>query len=73
MSKTPLPLYVPTPQVAALLGVTPRTLARWRATGDGPKCIQIRTRWYYPRNEIQRWLHINSMTTANSQGAREKS
>lgn len=73
MSNAPLPLYVPTPQVAALLGVTPRTLARWRADGEGPKCIQIRKRWYYPRNEIQRWLHQNMMITASSQGAKEKS
>lgn len=68
----PLPLYVPTGQVATLLGVSTRTLARWRETGDGPKCIMIRKRWYYPRNEIQRWLHTQ-MITANSQVAKEKS
>jgi hypothetical protein len=43
--------------IAGELGLTPRTLKRWRSEGSGPPYVRIsRQRVVYPRAEFERWL-----------------
>lgn len=43
-------------QTAAILRRSPRTLARWRAEGTGPRYINIRGRPCYRGVDIDAWL-----------------
>jgi predicted site-specific integrase-resolvase len=44
--------YVSNSEAAAELGVTDRTLARWRAEGKGPAYTRVGGRIYYRRNAL---------------------
>lgn len=44
------------PQAAALLGVSPATLARWARAGDGPDHAAIGRRIYYSSDAIVAYL-----------------
>lgn len=49
------------PQEAALtLSTSLRTLARWRAHGEGPTWFKQGRNVYYPTREIEAWLHRRS-------------
>ncbi|HEX7082028.1 MAG TPA: helix-turn-helix domain-containing protein [Gammaproteobacteria bacterium] len=41
---------------AAALGVTARTLRRWRTSGTGPPHVEIGARIWYPVESLSRWL-----------------
>ena len=43
-------------EVAALLGVSKRTLARHRSLGKGPAFEKIGRRVFYPRAKVEAWL-----------------
>jgi excisionase family DNA binding protein len=43
-------------EAAAVLGVTTRTLARWREIDAGPPYIRIGNGIRYPRSEMTEWL-----------------
>jgi predicted DNA-binding transcriptional regulator AlpA len=43
-------------EAAELLRRGPRTLARWRAEGVGPRYSKVGSRILYPRGEIEEWL-----------------
>jgi hypothetical protein len=43
-------------EVAVALGVSIRTLARWRVSGDGPPTVKVANRVGYPREELIKWL-----------------
>jgi hypothetical protein len=46
-------------QVAALLAVTVRTLASWRAEGIGPNYFQKTKKILYRRADVERWIEGN--------------
>ncbi|MBA8988889.1 MULTISPECIES: helix-turn-helix transcriptional regulator [Curtobacterium] len=52
----PLPDLVSDVDVAALLGVSPKTLANWRSAGVGPSYFKIGGRVRYDRAVILTWL-----------------
>ena len=47
--------YLSTRQAAALLGLSPRTLERYRVTGDGPVFSKLGRRVCYARADIDGW------------------
>lgn len=51
----PFPLLTPT-AVAEQLGVSPRTLERWRRTGAGPAYLRAGRHVRYDSGEIHAWI-----------------
>ena len=47
--------YLSTRQAAALLGLSPRTLERYRVTGEGPAFSKLGRRVCYARTDIEGW------------------
>lgn len=52
----PFPDLVSDVEVAALLGVSQKTLANWRSAGFGPSYFKIGGRVRYDRTVILTWL-----------------
>ena len=48
--------YLNTPQAAAILGLSPRTLERYRVTGEGPVFAKLGRRVCYARADIENWV-----------------
>ena len=42
--------------LASMLGVSQRSLARWRRDGTGPKQIKIGRRRYCHKDDVQAWI-----------------
>ena len=55
MSESP-PRYLDTIQAAAWVGLSPRTLARMRVTGDGPPYAKWGRRVIYDRFDLDDWV-----------------
>lgn len=58
-------------EAAAMLGVSPRTLANWRTQGIGPAFIRIgkvHSRTLYRLDDLNTWLDANRVETTG--GAR---
>lgn len=53
-------------QLAARLGVTTRTLERWRETGDGPAFIRVGRLCRYQREDITIWLAARRCTSSSN-------
>jgi len=49
-------------ELADLLGVSIRTLARWAKNGDGPKFIKLGGIVKYRISEVEDWMNENSFT-----------
>jgi excisionase family DNA binding protein len=50
---TPVPCpYLTTPQAAAYLGISPRTLEDWRLTGFGPSFMKLGRRVLYRMQDL---------------------
>ncbi len=45
-----------TAEAAARLRLSPRTLERWRVTGNGPSFIKVGRLAYYTEDQIDTWL-----------------
>jgi excisionase family DNA binding protein len=41
---------------AEILGCSPRTLASWRLSGDGPKFVAVGRLIRYRRSDLEEWL-----------------
>lgn len=55
---------------AAMLGVSPRTLANWRTQGIGPAFVRIgavHSRTLYRLDDLQAWLDANRVETTGGQ------
>ncbi|NQW89643.1 helix-turn-helix domain-containing protein [Curtobacterium sp. VKM Ac-2861] len=52
----PFPDLVSDVDVAALLGVSPKTLANWRSAGIGPSYFKVGGRVRYDQAVILAWL-----------------
>ena len=46
-----------TKEAAAYLGVSPRTLEKYRVTGGGPPFHKVFTRVVYDAADLDEWLH----------------
>ena len=47
--------FLTTPQAAAILGLSPRTLERYRVTGEGPVFAKLGRMVRYARADIEEW------------------
>jgi Helix-turn-helix domain len=58
-------------QAAALLGVTVRSLQKWRLTGDGPPFVRMSSRCVrYRVGDLQRWsASLRRISTSDLGGA----
>jgi predicted DNA-binding transcriptional regulator AlpA len=43
-------------ELAADIGVNPKTLQRWAREGRGPRRVRLGNRAYYFRPEVEAWL-----------------
>jgi hypothetical protein len=48
--------YIPEAEIAAELNLSPRTLRKWRAQGEGPPFIKIGRRIFYRDASRETWL-----------------
>ena len=69
MGEAPTP-YLSTRQAAALLGLSPRTLERYRVTGGGPPYLTYCNRVHYLRSDLDVWaLEGRRRSTSDDGGA----
>ena len=69
MGETPS-CYLDTPQAAALLGLSPRTLESYRVTGGGPPFLTYCNRIHYLRSDLDAWaLEGRRRSTSDDGGA----
>lgn len=56
-------------ELAAELGVTPRTVQRWNARRIGPPKIKIGKRVYYRREAVEAWMLAHEREQVRARGA----
>lgn len=57
-------------EAAAMLGVSPRTLANWRTQGIGPAFVRVgavHSRTLYRVDDLRAWLDANRVETTGGQ------
>ena len=57
--------YLGTREAAAFLGLSPRTLDRYRVTGEGPAFHKFGTRIRYARADLEDWAAARRMTSTS--------
>ena len=57
--------YIDTREAAAFLGLSPRTLDRYRVTGEGPAFHKFGARILYARADLQAWAGARRMTSTS--------
>jgi hypothetical protein len=55
-----------------LKNVSPRTVERWRTTGQGPVFVRVGRRVLYRRSAIQDWLNQQSRSHTNDTGGKKR-
>ncbi len=53
-------------QLAEMLGVTPRSLERWRETGDGPPFLRVGGLVRYTPADVSGWLETRRRTSTST-------
>ena len=61
--------YLGTREAAAFLGLSPRTLDRYRVTGDGPAFHKFGARILYARADLEDWAAARRMTSTSDNRA----
>ena len=61
--------YLNTREAAALLGLSPRTLDRYRVSGDGPAFHKFGNRVRYLRADVETWAAERRMTSTADDGS----
>ncbi|GBQ28701.1 putative transcriptional regulator [Gluconacetobacter sacchari DSM 12717] len=51
--------YLRTTEVAELLGLSPRTLEKYRVIGEGPTFLKLGQRVLYARSDVEAWLQAH--------------
>ena len=60
--------YMNTREVAALLGLSPRTLDRYRVSGDGPAFHKFGNRVRYLRTDVEAWASKRRRQSTSDEG-----
>ncbi len=60
--------YMNTREVAALLGLSPRTLDRYRVSGDGPAFHKFGNRVRYLRADVEAWASKRRRQSTSGDG-----
>ena len=68
MGEAPTP-YLSTRQAAALLGLSPRTLERYRVTGGGPPFLTYCSRVHYLRSDLDAWALAGRRLSTSDDGS----
>jgi hypothetical protein len=55
-SPTVLEGYLTASELATQIHRSVRTLARWRAIGEGPPCLRLGREIYYKKSSVAAWL-----------------
>lgn len=73
METTPTP-YMPQALAATFLGLSPRTLERFRLEGRGPAFLKLGRRVVYSREDIVKWAEAQRRhsTSDRNSGAHEQ-
>ena len=58
-----------TSQLSDLLGVDPRSIERWRQTGDGPRYLKLGSLVRYDPGDVDTWLAERSAQSTSSESA----
>ncbi|MHC5307777.1 helix-turn-helix transcriptional regulator [Bartonella sp. LJL80] len=66
------PQYMSTPQAAHYLGVSPRTLEKYRITGQGPLFYKIGRRVVYTIEDLEVWISQPHLRTAEYQASQKE-
>ncbi len=61
--KSERPIYVDTREAARLLGISPRTLDRFRVSGEGPVFHKFGKRVCYARTDLEDWAASRRRTS----------
>lgn len=48
--------FLSTAEVADMLGISPATLRKWRATDTGPRFYKFNRSVFYKRKDIEAWI-----------------
>ncbi len=62
--------YLMQGDVAALLHISPRTLERFRVSGDGPPFIKAGRRVLYRQSDLETWI-ASRLCHSTSEGAEQ--
>jgi len=65
--------YMGTREAAAFLGLSPRTLDRYRVTGEGPAFHKFGTRVRYARADLEKWAAERRRTSTSDDGGDDDS
>ena len=61
--------YMGTRELASLLGLSPRTLDRYRVSGGGPKYHKFGNRVRYARDDIEAWAAERRFSSTSDAGS----
>ncbi|MCY3841495.1 MAG: helix-turn-helix domain-containing protein [Gammaproteobacteria bacterium] len=61
-------IYVGTREAANLLGLSPRTLDRYRISGEGPVFYKFGKRVCYARTDLEEWAAVRRRTSTADPG-----
>lgn len=70
MTTAALPRYLDERELADMLGVSPRTLRRWREGGSGPPFVAAGGRVRYRLASVERWAQQREQTRTVPRRAR---
>ena len=57
-----------TAEAAAYVGLSPRTLERYRVTGEGPTYLKVGRRVLYRRTDLDKWLDMKVRRSTSDPG-----
>ena len=60
--------YLGTREAAAFLGLSPRTLDRYRVTGEGPAFHKFGARIRYAQADLEEWASARRRTSTSDDG-----
>ena len=62
--------YLDRTQAAAYLGLSRRTLIRYRVSGDGPMYLRFGNRVRYVREDLDEWAHSDRRSSKSDDGGK---
>ncbi|MDE0006560.1 MAG: helix-turn-helix domain-containing protein [Rhodospirillaceae bacterium] len=66
------PTYLSTRQAAELLGLSPRTLERYRGAGEGPPFMKMGRQVRYARVDLDDWMEEGRLPPGTVNGRRKR-